>query len=59
MIVNPDEEDVDDFDDMIMAANESCSEDEDEYEPERIGNQEGRNFLMERFGLGGVEGNVY
>lgn len=58
MIVNPDEEDVDDFDDMIMAANESCSEDEDEYEPERIGNQEGRNFLMERFGLGGVEGEA-
>ena len=53
MLVNPGEEETEDFDCMIAAANEEGSDCEEGAfgTGERIGDTD-NNFIMERFGLG-------
>ena len=51
MLVNPEEDETEDFDQMIAAANEEGSGDEAFGTGERIGDTDS-NFIMERFGLG-------
>merc|ERR1712136_515975 len=51
MLVNPEEDETEDFDQMIAAANEEGSDDEAFGTGERIGDTDS-NFIMERFGLG-------
>ena len=51
MMVNPDEDQTDDFDELIMMANEEGDEDDEQYGTgERIGETD-KNLIMERFML--------